>query len=87
MPLQNDLDDELRFMLYRLRVVSALPEGPYKDAILRAIENRLQALSTFPSGRYRDGVLKVICARLDELAPGQSKPGSENGGGHYQSAA
>jgi hypothetical protein len=40
------MDQELNFLKYRLEVARTMPDGPYKTAILRAIETRIQALAT-----------------------------------------
>ena len=39
------MNQELSFLKYRLEVAREMPEGPYKAAILRAIQLRLQALN------------------------------------------
>ena len=38
------MDQELNFLKYRLEVARELPEGPYKTAVVDAIQRRMQAL-------------------------------------------
>jgi len=39
------MDQELNFLKYRLEVAREMPDGPYKAAILRAIQTRIQVLA------------------------------------------
>ena len=82
---ETDFHDELRFTLYRLRVVSALPDGHHKESILRAIEERLPAMAELPEGRYKDEVQRVIREGLDAARP--AAPGEDDQDGRYKSAA
>ena len=46
------MDQELSFLRYRLEVAREMPDGPYKTALLRAIQSRIQALAAL-SARSR----------------------------------
>ena len=45
--------DELAFTMYRLEVVRALPAGPYRDSLLKAIKERLEEDRTAARGAKR----------------------------------
>jgi hypothetical protein len=45
------MDQEMNFMKYRLEVAREMPEGPYKAAILRAIQTRIQVLAALAPPR------------------------------------
>jgi hypothetical protein len=46
------MEQELNFLKYRLEVARELPEGPYKTAILRAIQTRMQAIVDLTRRRH-----------------------------------
>ena len=39
------MDQELNFLRYRLEVAREMPDGPYKTAVLSAIQTRIHVLS------------------------------------------
>jgi hypothetical protein len=45
------MEQELSFLKYRLEVAREMPDGPYKAAVLRAIQSRIQALAALSARR------------------------------------
>jgi hypothetical protein len=46
------MEQELNFLKYRLEIARELPEGPYKTAVLRAIETRIQVIVDLTRRRH-----------------------------------
>ena len=74
-------ESDIRFLEYRLEVISGWPESPRKQATAEAISRRLAAIARSVVARPEvEDLLALSCRLLDDIFSGAREESAQTGG-------